>query len=82
MSHLSNYAEQIAALVNALPIKDVTALPASTQKILKNNFFEFKDNRVVRNEEEFTKNQEIRKELGLAKGGSVDKNMAFIKAHT
>jgi hypothetical protein len=78
----SNYAEQIAALVNALPIKDVTALPASTQKILKNNFFEFKDNRVVRNEEEFTKNQEVRKELGLAKGGSVDKNMAFIKKHT
>jgi hypothetical protein len=78
----SNYAEQIAALVNALPIKDVTALPASTQKILKNNFFEFKDNRVVRNEEEFTKNQEVRKELGLAKGGSVDKNTAFIKAHT
>ena len=77
-----NYAEQIAALVNALPIKDVTALPASTQKILKNNFFEFKDNRVVRNEEEFTKNQEVRKELGLAKGGSVDKNTAFIKAHT
>jgi len=78
----NNYAEQIAALVNALPIKDVTALPASTQKILKNNFFEFKDNRVVRNEEEFTKNQEIRKELGLAKGGLVDKNTAFIKAHT
>lgn len=78
----TNYAEQIAALVNALPIKDVTALPASTQKILKNNFYEFKNNRVVRNEEEFTKNQETRKELGLAKGGSVDKNTAFIKAHT
>ena len=78
----SNYAEQIAALVNALPIKDVTALPASTQKILKNNFFEFKDNRVVRNEEEFSKFQETKKELGLAKGGSVDKNTAFIKAHT
>jgi hypothetical protein len=78
----NNYAEQIAALVNALPIKDVTALPASTQKVLKNNFFEFKDNRVVRNEEEFTKNQGIQKELGLAKGGSVDKNIAFIKAHT
>lgn len=78
----TNYAGQIAALVNALPIKDVTALPASTQKILKNNFYEFKNNRVVRNEEEFTKNQETRKELGLAKGGSVDKNTAFIKAHT
>ena len=78
----NNYAEQIAALVNALPIKNVTALPASTQKILKNNFFEFKDNRVVRNEEEFTKNQALTKELGLAKGGLVDKNIAFIKAHT
>jgi hypothetical protein len=77
----NNYAEQIAALVNALPIKNVTALPASTQKILKNNFFEFKDNRVVRNEEEFTKNQALTKELGLAKGGLVDKNIAFIKAH-
>jgi hypothetical protein len=78
----NNYAEQIAALVNALPIKDVTALPASTQKILKNNFFEFKDNRVVRNEEEFSKFNETKKELGLAKGGLVDKNTAFIKAHT
>jgi len=77
-----NYAEQIADLVNKLPIKDVTALPAKTQRVLKDNFFEFKDNRVVRNEEEFTKNQAVRKELGLAKGGSVDKNTAFIKAHT
>ena len=77
-----DYAEQIADLVNKLPIKNVTALPAKTQKVLKDNFFEFKDNRVVRNEEEFTKDQELRKELGLAKGGSVDKNTAFIKAHT
>lgn len=67
----SNYAEQIAALVNALPIKDVTSLPASTQKILRDNFFEFKDGKYVKGEE-----------LGLAKGGSVDKNTAFIKANT
>jgi hypothetical protein len=77
-----NYAEQIADLVNKLPIKDVTALPAKTQRVLKDNFFEFKDNRVIRNEEEFSKFNETKKELGLAKGGSVDKNTAFIKAHT
>jgi len=76
-----DYAEQIADLVNKLPIKNATALPAKTQKVLKDNFFEFKDGKYVRGEE-FAKEQALRKELGLAKGGSVDKNRAFIKAHT
>jgi hypothetical protein len=73
----------VGGFSKCLTIKDVTALPASSAtRFLKRISLSLRTGRVVRNEEEFTKNQEARKELGLAKGGSVDKNMAFIKKHT
>jgi len=75
------FSEELVDFVNKLKLSP-NQMPIGISKILEKNFFKFDEGKFVRNEEEFTKNQEIRKELGLAKGGSVDKNMAFIKAHT
>jgi len=75
------FSEELVDFVNQLKLSP-EQVPVSVKKILENNFFKFDEGKFVRNEEDFNKLQETRKKLGLAKGGSVDKNMAFIKKHT
>jgi hypothetical protein len=75
------FSEELVDFVNKLKLSP-NQVPVGINKILEKNFFKFDEGKFVRNEEEFSKFNEIKKELGLAKGGSVDKNMAFIKAHT
>jgi hypothetical protein len=75
------FSEELVDFVNQLKLSP-EQMPVGVRKILENNFFKFDEGKFVRNEEEFKKLQETRKEVGLAKGGSVDKNMAFIKKHT
>jgi len=75
------FSEELVDFVNQLKLSP-EQVPVGVKKILENNFFKFDEGKFVRNEEEFKKLQETRKEVGLAKGGSVDKNMAFIKKHT
>jgi hypothetical protein len=76
-----NFSEELVDFVNKLGLSP-KQLPIKTTRIIEKNFFKFDEGKFVRNEEEFAKHQAVRKELGLAKGGSVDKNTAFIKAHT
>jgi len=75
------FSEELVDFVNKLKLSP-NQVPVGINKILEKNFFKFDEGKFVRNEEEFSKFNETKKELGLAKGGSVDKNMAFIKAHT
>ena len=75
------FSEELVDFVNKLKLSP-EQVPVSVTNILKKNLFKFDEGKFVRDEEEFNKLQETRKKLGLAKGGSVDKNMAFIKKHT
>jgi hypothetical protein len=75
------FSEELVDFVNKLKLSP-NQMPIGISKILEKNFFKFDEGKFVRNEEEFSKFNETKKELGLAKGGSVDKNMAFIKKHT
>jgi hypothetical protein len=75
------FSEELVDFVNKLKLSPVE-IPASVNRILEKNYFKFNDGKFVKDQEQLDRLKGYKDELGLAKGGSVDKNTAFIKAHT
>ena len=75
------FSEELVDFVNKLKLSPVE-IPASVNRILEKNYFRFNDGKFVKDQEQLDRLKGYKDELGRAKGGSVDKNMAFIKAHT